>query len=438
MSRKLSIWLIWLTLCAGLAGLLGYEMLAKPEKPSFLIGPTTHGHYQIELSCDTCHTDPFGGKELLHDACMGCHEQELKDAHDSHPRKKFTDPRNVDRLEKINATNCVSCHGEHKQHQTFAMGVTLPEDFCYECHQEVAKDRPSHEGMGFDTCASAGCHNFHDNRALYEDFLLANQSGPMVKAMAQVLARSGTQDIKRKEPLSLAQADADAAHEIVEGWSLSGHAEAGVNCTDCHSTTGVWQDDPGVASCSSCHENEESGFLAGKHGMRLKAGLGKMSPALARLPFKADADQSGLDCASCHDAHQPDLKVAAVESCQSCHDDDHSRNYADSPHASLWQKELADELPAGSGVTCATCHMPREAHKAFGKVTVRVEHNQNMNLRPNEKMVRSVCMDCHSLAFSLDALADQTLIMNNFNGKPGSHIPSIDMAVARDREKKDR
>ncbi|MFW1677384.1 cytochrome c3 family protein [Pontibacter sp. JAM-7] len=435
MSRKLSIWLIWLTLCAGLAGVLGYEMLAQPEKPHFLIGPTTHGHYQIELSCDTCHTDPFGGQELLHDACMGCHEQELKDAHDSHPRKKFTDPRNVDRLEKINALNCVSCHGEHKQHQTFAMGVTLPEDFCYECHQSIAEDRPSHEGMGFDTCGSAGCHNFHDNRALYEDFLLANQTGPMVKAMAQVLARNGTEALARKPALAVADADGEAAHALVEDWSLSGHADAGVNCTDCHSVSGVWQDDPGLASCNSCHENEASGFLSGKHGMRLKAGLSKMSPAMARLPFKHDADQSGLDCASCHDAHQPDLATAAVESCTSCHDDEHSRNYAQSPHAQLWQQEQAEVLPAGSGVSCATCHMPRESHKAFGKTTVRVEHNQSMNLRPNEKMVRSVCLDCHSLAFSLDALADPALVRNNFNGKPGSHIPSIDMAVARDRDK---
>ena len=40
------------------------------------------------------------------------------------------------------------------------------------CHLDIAEDRPSHEGMGFETCASAGCHNFHDNRGLYEDFLL--------------------------------------------------------------------------------------------------------------------------------------------------------------------------------------------------------------------------------------------------------------------------
>ena len=35
--------------------------------------------------------------------------------------------------------------------------------------------------MGFETCASAGCHNFHDNRALYEDFLIKHANTPWLK-----------------------------------------------------------------------------------------------------------------------------------------------------------------------------------------------------------------------------------------------------------------
>ena len=52
------------------------------------------------------------------------------------------------------------------------MGVTLPKDYCFICHHDVADDRPSHKGLAFTTCASAGCHRFHDNRALYQDFLV--------------------------------------------------------------------------------------------------------------------------------------------------------------------------------------------------------------------------------------------------------------------------
>ena len=55
-------------------------------------------------------------------------------------------------------------------------------DFCVACHsegdQDVRWDRPSHADLAFDTCASAGCHNYHDNRALYEDFLVEHAGGP--------------------------------------------------------------------------------------------------------------------------------------------------------------------------------------------------------------------------------------------------------------------
>jgi hypothetical protein len=60
-----------------------------------------------------------------------------------------------------------------------------------------------------------------------------------------------------------------------------------------------------------------------------------------------------------------------------------------------------------------------------------VQHNQNDNLRPNEKMIRSVCMNCHGLKFSIDALADPELVKRNFIGLPSRHIQSIDMAEAR-------
>ena len=65
------------------------------------------------------------------------------------------------------------------------------------------------------------------------------------------------------------------------------------------------------------------------------------------------------------------------------------------------------------------------------------EHNQNDNLRPNEKMLRSVCMLCHGLGFSIDALADSKLIENNFSGKPGIHIESLDLVKKRLDLKKD-
>lgn len=75
--------------------------------------------------------------------------------------------------------------------------------------------------------------------------------------------------------------------------------------------------------------------------------------------------------------------------------------------------------------------MPREAHKREGLTIVRVQHNQNRNLRPNEKMVRSVCLNCHGLGFSLAALGSPGLVARNFGGRPLGHIRSLRMARAR-------
>jgi hypothetical protein len=106
-----------------------------------------------------------------------------------------------------------------------------------------------------------------------------------------------------------------------------------------------------------------------------------------------------------------------------------------SPHGQLAIDAWSDVQARESAVTCATCHMPKLIHKAKGKeAIVRVEHNQNAVLRPNEKMIRPVCMQCHSLEFSIDALASPELIQNNFSGKPSLHVPSVDWAKDRLKE----
>ena len=133
------------------------------------------------------------------------------------------------------------------------------------------------------------------------------------------------------------------------------------------------------------------------------------------------------DCGTCHRPHAVDTAQAAAEACASCHDDSHTRAYFVSPHNRLRQAELAGEAPPGTGVSCATCHMPPTVRR--GKVTTN--HNQNDSLRPNEKMVRTVCLDCHGLGFSLDSLADAGLIGRNFSGMPAVHVESIEWAMRR-------
>jgi hypothetical protein len=455
--RKL-LWVVWLLVSLVMAGYLalGIGRADAARNPwlaqarlLLLPGATSNGHHQIELRCESCHTNPFSSKEDMQDACVRCHGAELKEANDTHPLSKFTDPRNADRLEKLDATLCVTCHVEHRPQITHAMGVTLPRDVCFHCHSEIASDRPSHAGMGFETCASAGCHKYHDNRSLYEDFLAKRVDQPphlpkqmnaerdLREAFASGLFPYPAERFPlRPASASDAPADFGSSPEIVADWLATAHARSGVNCSGCHQPQpdAAWVRRPDEKACAACHEVETKGFLAGKHGMRIAADLPAMTPRTARLPMHERAHDKALGCTSCHGAHRFDTRLAAADACMGCHADDHTQAYVDSPHHALWRKELAGEAPAGSGVSCASCHLPRIAHRSpEGKRTL-VQHNQNDTLRPNEKMLRPVCMNCHGLGFSIDALADPALIATQFRERPRAHIQSLDMVVQRLKE----
>jgi hypothetical protein len=404
-------------------------------KGMLLPGRTTAGHYQIELACSSCHT-PFGG--VSNGACMTCHGEELTAADDSHPQSKFTDPRNANLVARLDARRCVTCHREHEPEMTRPMGVTLPDDYCQTCHADVGRDRASHAGMTFDTCASAGCHNYHDNTALYEDFLVAHAGEPALRPQGRVPQRTVRESRAGTGAAARLASDAPAGvadASRIGAWETTSHAGAGVNCTGCHTAragalTGRWLDTPGETECASCHDTEVTGFFGGRHGMRVERELTRMRPELARLPMKAAAHGRELSCVSCHIDHDFDTRRAAVDACLGCHDDGHSRAYRGSSHQSLWNREPESGLP-GTGVSCATCHLPRLTQRANGIETVVVQHNQNANLRPNEKMVRTVCLACHGLGFSLDALADPGLVARNFTGTPLRHVAGIDMAMKR-------
>lgn len=434
--KHLYSWIVAIVVTLVLASYFTWRLFGE-DRTVFTPGAMTHGHHQIELACDACHA-PFAG--VKQQACIDCHGARLAASDDSHPKKKFEDPRNADRLDVLDALQCITCHLEHRPQQTRAMGVTLPNDFCVHCHQEMGEDRPSHKNLAFNSCASAGCHNYHDNTALYEDFLVKHAREPATAAhpvvplrnLAKLMRASGVVSGKQ---LGVVDQNAPAERadiKVLHEWAATSHARAGVNCRDCHQPEGItdWIEKPTHQTCAGCHKEEVNGFLGGKHGMRLRQKLPPMSPALARRPMQPDAHDRTLGCTSCHGAHAFNTRVAAADACLGCHDDEHSRAYEGSPHHRLWQAERASTTPAGRGVSCATCHLPREIHKQ-GESQVRVQHNQNWNLRPNEKMAKSVCLNCHGLGFTLDALADPKLIANNFRGQPTRHVESVDWAAKR-------
>ena len=447
--KNTRLWLLWLTMMLISIAYLTHLLVDGDDKTLFMPGEMTAGHHQIGIACDTCHTDSFTDKGEMQKACESCHADQRKKPFDSHPKAKFTDPRNAERLENIDALHCVTCHVEHKPEITQKTGLTQPVDFCVHCHSDIADERPSHAGMAFETCASAGCHNYHNNRALYTDFLVKHMNEPEMLAkqvmpkreFVNVLDDIATYPHDRYPVRQLQENDIEeddksqASEKIIHDWVTSSHAAAGVNCSSCHRVKNEqgeieWNDHPGYQSCQQCHDVEVKHFSQGKHGMRMKAGLDAMTPEKARLPMKKESSSTPLDCNTCHQAHAYKMESVAVDACLDCHNDKHSLAYKASPHFELWQKEQDGSLPQGSGVSCATCHMPRVSIDVSEWLRrVVVQHNQNATLVPNEKMIRPVCMNCHGLAFSIDSLADEKLIGNNFKGKPSVHIKSVDMAA---------
>ncbi|TWU61680.1 Doubled CXXCH motif [Crateriforma conspicua] len=448
-SPKIAVWMV---MNMAIAGVATYALVAPSTTVArriFLPGETTHGHYQIELACDQCHLTNGGNDEsstsnVMQDACLRCHETDLDTANDTHPASKFNDPVHADLLKILDAQSCLSCHREHVAERTLAMGLTVPSDYCWHCHQDVAESRPSHEGMRYDSCATTGCHNYHDNRALYEKYLDKHHGEADILDDATLILLTSQQtgdDQTQKTRTQVVPDINDADPQIVRQWSSSAHFSAGVNCKQCHQSEAgdanairdaktpagsstAWNDHVALDTCRQCHARQSETFLQGKHGMRLAVGLPEMQVAMARLPMRSDAAHRQLNCNSCHAAHVDDIQHAAVDACLGCHNDDHSLSYLDSSHAELWRQELSGEIDAGLGVTCGTCHMPRVAtgDNSF------VNHNQNSVLRPVETMVREVCQRCHGLEFSFNAVADPELAKTCFDRAPEKTVTSVEMA----------
>lgn len=438
-------WLLWGAINLVIAGyfVVGLVAPASNLKTSWLPGETTHGHYQIEMDCDACHSSASvsgsegpSASDVMQDACIRCHGEQLDLADDTHPAKKFRDPVNAALLATLDAQNCLTCHQEHLPEQTSEMGLTVPQDYCWHCHQEIGEQRPSHKDMKYDSCATAGCHNYHDNRALYEKFLDTHHGGMDFFEVAAVPQRDTKQILSKTdwEMASLTIADANASAEykqdadLMTDWVTTAHAAQGVNCNHCHQTdensVDSWSDAVSIETCQTCHSDQVDSFLTGKHGMRIAAGLSPMTPAQARLPMHAGAAHAELNCSSCHPGHRFDTDYAAAEACLKCHADDHSLAYADTSHASLWSDELSGVGAVGSGVSCATCHLPR----LEGEAGIWVNHDQNSGLRPNETMARQVCLNCHGLEFSLSSLADPQSKTDCYGASPDTRTESVQMA----------
>lgn len=492
MSKKFIVVWSWFLATLIAIVIVGVWMTVGGSRQLLLVGQTTDAHHQIEVACETCHKAPiFSGPAVavkaMNKACRTCHEDELAKSDDSHPRKKFRNPRMAQFWDKLDARLCTTCHTEHRPEITRESAVTVATNFCIACHSEGDQDvrmiRTSHADLSFDTCASSGCHNYHDNRVLYSDFLVKHaQTDWLTQKPVHELTRQARLAYNSEEERLMhhdAQAPSAALSNpaILRDWADSAHAINAINCTSCHAPAiangsdsagveTVWEDKPNQKICADCHKFEQNTFRKGRHGMRRHPkianprdidsklnsyGLAHITPSFikewisdpavplymtvaeARLPMRSEAADFSVGCGSCHDPHSVNVAYAAVDACLTCHDDTHSKAYRKSPHYTLWLAEVAGEAIPGTGVSCATCHMAKVERRG----NFVTDHNQNDILRPNEKMIRPVCLDCHGLKFALDSLADDELIERNFRGKPDIHVESIEWALLREREGQD-
>ncbi len=157
----------WAVVAATLFGAVWFAttMTVGGDRSALLIGETTDAHHQLEMACETCHAAPAfsstaKAEKALNRACRKCHGKELKAAEDSHPRKKFRNPRMAAYWEKLDGRLCTSCHIEHRPEIARASAVTVAMDFCVACHSEGEQDvRSDREGQNVSAHAlHAGAH----------------------------------------------------------------------------------------------------------------------------------------------------------------------------------------------------------------------------------------------------------------------------------------
>lgn len=421
-------WFVLLTLLLSvtIAGWMFYQW-QWGDREVFVAGTASHGHHQIIDQCESCH-EPW--KEASDERCMACHVThgvEPTDAHAPSILKENSGPSTMEPVLRA-LQGCRVCHREHRVNETDPVGLTVAETLCQGCHWRVVQRRATHTGMNFRMCT--GCHNYHDSGMLTEEFLSRHRGEPALLDAPLLPVRAiGTGTGGRPIPEPDAPSDWLQDTDLVHQWQESVHAPENVNCSDCHLQQTAdgreqWIEPVAHETCGTCHARNQSEFLASRHGMRAAVGKDFVKAGQARLdmhPGKADAV---MDCNACHQAHDyADRQQAAVESCTACHAGPHIESYADSPHGKLWQAELDGTAPAGSGVSCASCHLPVVAGEEPG--TFEVLHDANHNLRPNQKMLTSVCMHCHGARFSLHALADRTQIDENFRRPPRVRDESI-------------
>ncbi len=66
LSTQTSYWAVWLLASIGLGIWLGNAMLGdEADRTVLMPGDLSPGHHQLAEKCEACHSDAFGGGEVI-------------------------------------------------------------------------------------------------------------------------------------------------------------------------------------------------------------------------------------------------------------------------------------------------------------------------------------------------------------------------------------
>ncbi len=198
---------------------------------------------------------------------------------------------------------------------------------------------------------------------------------------------------------------------IVADWNLSKHAEAGIDCSDCHGNKHTTATDANLAAlptpdvCDNCHPDQVTQFKNGKHaaawaamnamptihwqpmamieGMKGCGGCHKIGLKSAQEieQLKTQGGEFGVaSCDACHTRHTFSVQEARQpQACETCHmgfDHPQWEMYSGSKHGVRFLLKQIGEMPEPSSApTCQTCHFQNGVHgvkTGWGFLAVRL------------------------------------------------------------------
>jgi hydroxylamine dehydrogenase len=203
---------------------------------------------------------------------------------------------------------------------------------------------------------------------------------------------------------------------IVADWKLSKHAEAGIDCANCHGQKHQKSDDSNLAAlptpdvCNTCHSDQVTQFKNGKHaaawaamnamptihwqpmamieGMKGCGGCHKIGlKSIQEIEqLKNEGGGFGLaSCDACHTRHTFSVEEARQpQACETCHmgfDHPQWEMYSGSKHGVRYQLKQLGKIPESAAApTCQTCHFQYGDHAvktAWGFLAVRLPMPEN-------------------------------------------------------------